>query len=138
MNITDESYFDHDADIGLVGRGVTLEASFINAARAMFALMADLSTVGIQKSISFEFEEPDLELALVTWLNLLLAKSREFKLVFADFVLIRQGNKWYGEARGGPWREDIQRGTEVKGATLTMLSVKHDKDKWTSTCVVDV
>jgi SHS2 domain-containing protein len=31
-------YFDHDADVGIVGRGSTLEEAFEAAARATFAL----------------------------------------------------------------------------------------------------
>jgi len=30
----DEHYFDHDADIGIIGRGQTLEACFADAALA--------------------------------------------------------------------------------------------------------
>jgi SHS2 domain-containing protein len=30
------------------------------------------------------------------------------------------------------------RGTEVKGATLTALSVRHDAQGWQARCVVDV
>lgn len=38
-----------------------------------------------------EFEEADVELALVRWLNLLLGKAREHGLVFARFRLERDG-----------------------------------------------
>ena len=69
-------YFDHDADIGIVGRGSTLEAAFEAAARAMFGIMVDASSVRPETKVALEFEEPDSELALVTWLNRLLAASR--------------------------------------------------------------
>jgi SHS2 domain-containing protein len=40
--------------------------------------------------------------------------------------------------RGEPWREAHARGTEVKGATLTALSVRRDEQGWQARCVVDV
>jgi SHS2 domain-containing protein len=134
----DYAYFDHDADIGLIGRGATLEAAYESAAAAMFALMTELSAVRCVKRVPVELEEADVELALVRWLNLLLAMAREENLVFARFALERDGVVWRGWAEGEPWREDLERGTEVKGATLTMLSVKETAAGWESRCVVDV
>lgn len=40
-------FFDHDADIGIVGRGATLEAAFETAARAMFSIMAGPNNLGL-------------------------------------------------------------------------------------------
>ncbi len=34
-------YFEHDADIGIIGRGATPEAAFESAAEAVFAIMAE-------------------------------------------------------------------------------------------------
>lgn len=33
MKIKDENYFDHDADIGIIGRGYSLEECFANESR---------------------------------------------------------------------------------------------------------
>lgn len=131
-------YFDHDADIGIIGRGSTLEQAFEAAARAMFAVMIDVAAVRSETSVQFDFEETDVELALVTWLNLLLAHARERQLVFGHFHLQREGNLWLGEAGGQRWSREMERGVEVKGATLTMLSVRQDADGWEARCVVDV
>lgn len=133
-------YFEHDADIGIIGRGGTVEESFVDAARAMFAIQTDLDSVqsveGIK--IEIEFEERDLELALVRWLNGLLAASRERGIVPYEFGLGREDDRWRGWARGERWRAGLERGTEVKGATLTMLSVSHEAAGWEARCVVDV
>ncbi|KTD22585.1 archease [Legionella londiniensis] len=136
--ISDENYFDHDADIGIIGHGKTVEECFINAAEAMFALTADLSLVHAHSSVNLEFREQDLELAFVTWLNLLLAKSQTENRVFSRFQLYRTNELWKGKAWGEKWRDDIVRGIEVKGATLTMLSVKQTNNRWIAQCVVDV
>ena len=134
----DNEYFEHDADIGVVGRGVTLEEAFESAASATFAVMADLAAVRPERSVTLDFEEADIEIALVRWLNLLLGLSHEQGLVFSRFWIERDGVLWRGGASGEPWRRDLERGVEVKGATLTMLEVKQDRDGWLARCVVDV
>jgi SHS2 domain-containing protein len=134
----DNEYFEHDADIGVVGRGVTLEEAFESAASATFAVMADLAAVRPERSVALDFEEADIEIALVRWLNLLLGLSHEQGLVFSRFWIERDGVHWRGGASGEPWRRDLERGTEVKGATLTMLEVKESAAGWVARCVVDV
>lgn len=131
-------YFDHEADIGVVGRGPTVEQAFENAASAMFAIMADVSAEACEQRVSVSFIEEDLELALVTWLNRLLAEARQHGLALGRFDLKRDGSAWHGEAWGIPWSEIVERGTEVKGATLTMLRVEQTGDGWEARCVVDV
>ncbi len=133
-----ENYFDHDADIGIIGRGETIENCFANTARVMFALMADIEKIHQIQIITFEFEEEDRELALVTWLNLLLAKAQEHQLIFGDFRLKHEGSLWKATVAGEPWRDNIERGIEVKGATLTMLSVRKVDHSWEARCIVDV
>jgi SHS2 domain-containing protein len=133
-----DDYFEHDADIGVVGRGVTLEEAFESAAAATFAVMTDLSAVRPERSVTFDFEEADVEIALVRWLNMLLGLSHEQGLVFSRFWIERDGVHWRGGASGEPWRRDLERGVEVKGATLTMLGVKESAAGWEARCVVDV
>jgi len=139
------AYFEHDADFGVVGRGPTVEAAFIQAARAMFAIMVDLDAVKAKEHLAFEFEETDLELALVVWLNRLLAEARRSGLALGRFALRRDGSRcgtvcgqWHGEAWGQHWTGRLARGTEVKGATLTMLAVRQLAGQWEARCVVDV
>ncbi len=132
------SYFEHDADIGVIGHGDTLEQSFEAAARAVFSIVTQIETVRPLTAITIEFEESDPELALVIWLNLLLGKAREFGMIFGQFQLQREHDYWHGKALGEPWRDELERGVEVKGATLTMLSVKQAGSTWEARCVVDV
>lgn len=132
------AYFEHGADIGVIGRGATPEAAFVEAARAMFAIMAQPSEVQESLSVEIRFEEADVEFALVTWLNRLLAEARLHGAVFNRFELARDGAHYLGRAFGCMWSPAIVRGTEVKGATLTALSVKQDAAGWEARCVVDV
>ncbi len=131
-------YFDHEADIGVIGRGTTVEHALEGAARAMFAIMTDISALPPQVTVKFDFEEADAEFALVTWLNLLLAHARTRQAAFGQFHLRRRGNIWHGEASGAFWNGNMERGVEVKGATLTMLRVRQQGNSWEARCVVDV
>ncbi|MBI3969851.1 MAG: archease [Chloroflexi bacterium] len=132
------AYFDHEADVGIIGRGATIEAAFEAAAEATFAIMADLPSIQPAAKVDVTFDEPDPELALVTWLNCLLAEARAAGLALGRFSLRRHNTAWRGEAWGEPWRADLEKGVEVKGATLTMLSVHPADGGWETQCVVDV
>ena len=131
-------YFEHGADIGIVGRGASIEQAFERAAASMFAIMVDPGAVQPWQRLEVEFDEDDVEVALVRWLNALLAAAREHGLALCQFELRREGDHWHGGGRGEPWREAHPRGTEVKGATLTALSVRRDEQGWQARCVVDV
>lgn len=132
------AYFEHGADIGVIGRGARLEDAFIEAASAMFAIMAAPEQVEESLSVEIAFEESDEEFALVTWLNRLLAEARLHGAIFRRFELERDGAHYHGRAFGCVWGPSMDRGTEVKGATLTALSVKHDETGWEARCIVDV
>jgi len=133
-----DQYFEHDADIGIIGRGDTLERCFESAAAATFAIMADSDTIEPEQEVRVEFQEQDPEFALVTWINSLLAAAREHGLALGRFRLQRRGDHWSGAAWGMPWKRGQDRGTEVKGATLTMLSVARREGVWEARCIVDV
>jgi SHS2 domain-containing protein len=131
-------YFEHGADIGVIGRGTRPEDALADAARAMFAIMAAPEEVDETLSVEIRFDEADVEFALVTWLNRLLAEARLHGAVFRRFELERDGPHYTGRAFGCVWHPDIARGTEVKGATLTALSVKQNPAGWEARCIVDV
>lgn len=133
-------YFEHGADIGVIGRGASVERAFEAAARATFAIMSERAEPAAREPVeaAVDFSEDDVELALVRWLNALLAAAREQRGVFFDFRLQRAGADWHGTARGRRWQPDEERGTEVKGATLTALAVRPAGGGWEARCVVDV
>lgn len=138
MPTSSSPYFQHDADIGIIGRGTTLEQAFEAAAQAVFAIVTNLALVQPSSTLTLEFEEADPELALVTWLNLLLGKACEQGMIFSRFHVQHHGSQWRAEAVGEKWHAGLERGVEVKGATLTMLSVKQTGAMWEARCIVDV
>jgi len=130
--------FDHDADIGVVGRGATLEDAFIAGATAVFDLLCRVEGVAPLQRVEIGFRESDVELAFVNWLNLLLATAHVQGLVLGRFALKREGDDWTGTGWGERWHALLARGIDVKGATLTMLSVREADGGWEARCVVDV
>ena len=64
-----------------------------------------LAQVRATRSVRIDFEEEDLELALVTSLNTLLVEAGIRGLVLGRFRLVRDNSHWQGEAWGEPWRE---------------------------------
>lgn len=131
-------YFEHDADVGVVGQGATLEQAFVSGAEAVFSLITRIEDVRPRQRMQVQFEESDRELAFMTWINQLLGHAHENGLVLCKFELERKDNRWRGSAWGEPWRIEMERGVDVKGATLTMLSVAPSDSGWEARCVVDV
>lgn len=131
-------YFDHEADIGVVGRGATPEQALEAAAAAAFAVMCDPLAVRPLARVDVAFDEDDLEFALTTWINRLLGAAREHGLALGRFRLRRDDGHWRGAAWGEPWHDALPRGVEVKGATLTALSVRGTGGEWDARCVIDV
>lgn len=131
-------YFPHDADVGVIGRGARIEDAFAAVAAGMFALMVDPDTVADTDVVHVAFDEADIEIALLRWLNALLGEARVARLALGRFILRRDGDHWSGEGWGEPWRPEHDRGVEVKGATFTMLAVRPVEGGWEARCVVDV
>ena len=133
-----ENYFDHDTNIGIIGRGETVEICFCDMAKTLFSLRMTISNVHLIQIITFEFEEENVELALVRWLNLLIEKASEHHLIFGDFRLKHEGTNWKATASGEPWRENLESGIKVQGVLPTGVSVKKIDHLWEARCVVDV
>ena len=83
--------FEHGADFGIWGRGPGVTEAFCETAKAMFALVTDLAAVKPQVTVYFDFEESDVEMALVRWLNLLLFHAADQGIVLEDTAL---GTTW--------------------------------------------
>ena len=117
----------------------TVEQSFKAPAQAVFSMITNLEAMQSNTAITLEFEEADLELTFVFWLiNLILAKAQELSMAFSRIDIQHHGNKWLAKVSGGKWHDGLERGVEVKGAALTMLSVKQIGPIWEARCIVDV
>jgi SHS2 domain-containing protein len=133
-------HFAHMADLGVRGRGASLEETFEQAAVALTAVVVDPTEVAALQPVSVECEAPDLELLLVDWLNALIYEMAIRKMLFSRFEVELEGTRLKATAWGEPVdRQRHQPAVEVKGATYTELKVAQEADgRWIAQCVVDV
>jgi tRNA nucleotidyltransferase (CCA-adding enzyme) len=133
-------HFEHDADIGVRGIGETKEEAFEQAAVALTAVAIDPQQLQPIQEVEFTCQAPDDELLLFDWLNALVYASATRRLLFGQFEVHLDGNGLRGKAWGEP--VDVVKhepAVEVKGATLTCLSVRQSENgQWIAQCVVDV
>lgn len=133
-------HFAHEADIGVRGFGPDLPTAFAQAAIALTAVVCDPSIVRPLKSRTFECEAPDREMLLVEWLDALIYAMVTEHMLYSQFVVQVSGKRLHARALGE--QLDLARHhptVEIKGATLTELSVRQAGDGgWLAQCVVDV
>lgn len=133
-------HFSHEADVGVRGTGADVAAAFEQAAIALTAVVCDPASVKPEQARFFQCAAPDLELLLVDWLNVLIYSMATEFMLYSQFEVGIAGLRLNAIARGE--RLDIARhgpAVEIKGATLTELSVRRRGDgAWVAQCVVDV
>ena len=133
-------YFEHQADMGIEGRGPTPEEAFAQAARALFNLMVDIERVRPLQKVTIRCRAYDQAELLVEWLNGLLAEADVRQMGFGKFQVKFSGqNELQGDAWGealDPRRHDPK--TEVKAATYSMVFVGREGDEHVVRCVVDL
>lgn len=135
-------YFDHEADVGIVGYGNSLNEAFEEGAKAMFQIMVDIKNVEPKKEIEIEVEALDEEALFVEWLNSLLAHKDVEEMLFSDFkVEIKHLAGKYilnGIAKGEKINcKKHHLKTEVKAATYSQLKIEKN-NIYRVQCVVDV
>jgi SHS2 domain-containing protein len=134
------SHFPHGADVGVCGAGATKAGAFEQAAVALTAVVTDPTGVEARTPVDVTCEAPDDGLLLIDWLNALVYEMATRRMLFGRFEVAIDG----GRLRGRAWGESVdvrrhQPAVEVKGATLTGLSVAQDPSgDWVARCVVDV
>ena len=131
--------FEHEADIGIRGFGVTIAEAFENAAVALYSVMVNVNRVRPEERRTVTVSAPDIELLLVEWLNALLSMSDIERMVFSKFEVKINGTSLIGSAWGESLdRERHQAHVEIKGATYYLLCVQELDNRYVAQCVVDV
>jgi SHS2 domain-containing protein len=132
--------FEHDADVGVRGRGATLAEAFANAARALTAVVTDPAAVRETLEVAIACEADDAEALFFDWMNALVFETATRWVLFARCDVATDGRTLEARAFGEP--VDVERhhpAVEVKGATWTGLRVVRSADGgWVAECVVDV
>ncbi len=126
--------------MGVRGVGVSKASAFEQAAMALTAIVTEPSNVESRIQIEVNCEGADDELVFVDWLNALVYEMATRKMLFSHFEVQLRENGLTGQLWGEP--VDVQRhhpAVEIKGATLTTLSVTRNEQKqWVAQTVVDV
>ena len=132
-------HYEHGADIGVRGFGVSEAEAFEQAALALTAVITDLASVRPLERVEVRCEAPDDELLFAEWLNALVYEMATRRMLFARYAVKLEGTRLAGEAWGeavdAEWHHPA---VEVKGATYTMLRVAREGTGWVAQTVVDV
>ena len=114
---------DHTADRAIRVWASTPAKLFEQAARGMFALMADLSSVSSISRHELTIEVDDLESALVDWLNELLYWHETLHEVYIEFTVLLDETRLHARFTGGPV---ASMRASVKAATFHDLTIRQD------------
>jgi protein archease len=133
-------HFSHGSDIGVRGLGASVEEAFEQAAVALTAVVADVSTVRQIEIVKVHCDAPDAELLLVSWLNAVIYEMAVRGMLFSRFQVVVSGRALTGELIGERVDPDRHRlAVEAKGATVTALQVTRAHDgQWLAQCIIDV
>jgi len=131
-------FFDHEADIGIIGKGTSWNEAFAEAAKAMFSVMCDLSKVKPEDKTLVEVEAEDQDALLVEFLNELLYLKDSEELMYSRFDVEIKGNELKCIAWGSPMTTKQGLKTEVKAATYAGLKHWTEKGEKCVQCIVDV
>lgn len=132
-------HFEHGADIGVRGVGPTPAAAFEQAAVALSGVVTEPARVEPAQAVPIACENADPTLLLFDWLDALVYEMATRHLLFGRFNVEITAGRLKAVAWGEPVdRARHQPAVEVKGPTLTGLSVRHDDEGWIAECVVDV
>ncbi len=131
------------SDLCFVARGETLERAFAAAAEALLAAtLDDPGTVEERERRCLAFEEPDLELLLLRFLNeLVYLRDAEELLLHAGRLRVERNDRTRLDAElwGEPIRpERHPLATEVKAATAHGLRVRPTAGGWEASVTLDV
>jgi SHS2 domain-containing protein len=132
-------HLPHDADIGLVGTGPSKAEAFRQAAIALTAVITDPALVAPLTPVPIACSAPNDELLLVEFLNAIVYEMAVRAMLFGRFdVELAEG-----AVRATAWGEPVdpdrhEPAVEIKGATMTALSVRPVAGGWRAQCVVDV
>jgi SHS2 domain-containing protein len=133
-------YFEHEADVGIIGLGSTLEKAFEEAAKAVFNTEVDIKAVKPAKKVYIECSAENEEELFVEWINKLLAEADINDMVFSKFKIQSMKNlriKAYAFGEKLDQKKHKIK-TEVKGATYSMLEIGKKNKNYIAKCIIDV
>ncbi|MEW6725060.1 MAG: archease [Bacillota bacterium] len=129
---------DHTADLGLVARGRDLGEALAQAASGLFDLLWDRDNVLAEVEMVVVGEGPDLETAVVGWLNEILYLHQVEEWVFASVRRVEcRSGRIASLLVGERLRNHHRRKREIKAVTYHGIRVCQ-KEMWEVAFIVDV
>lgn len=134
-------FLEHTADLKFRSHGGSLSEAFVNAGKAVFSAITDLSTVGTETSRNITLEAESLEMLLHDFLSELIYLFSVEELLFKKFsVRIVQVDTYqlHATVQG----EKIKQGKhplykEVKAATYHDMKIEEKNGRWVIEVVCD-
>ncbi|MHA1617153.1 MAG: archease [Candidatus Njordarchaeales archaeon] len=119
---------EHTADVAFEAYGSDLNEAFVNAAKAMFNVMTDISKVNPKEKREIIVRDEDLKGLLKKWLEELLFLFDAEGIIFSEFnvTIKREDDEWVlqGEAYGEPFDpEKHPSHLEVKAVSYHMMEI---------------
>jgi protein archease len=138
--MSDFRILEHTADVGFEAFGRSLKEAFENAARAMFHLIVEESSVEPKEEVFIEITGISPPNLLVNWLSELLYLHDAEQWLFRDFNLKTLDDH---AARGYAWGEKFNRARhrtnlQIKAVTYHQLSVEKCGEGWRARVYVDI
>jgi len=130
------------ADVAFEVENHNFEQLFIESAEALFAIMADLSTIqpSVQKTIKLKSSTADR--LLFDWLSELVYLKDKDYFLFSKFKIVITKDKEYSlkaEAWGekiDPQRHNLK--VDVKAVTYHMFYLKQENGLWKAQVILDI
>ena len=132
-------YLEHEADVGILASGKTLEEAFAEGAKALFGVMVELKGVKASDKVKVECSADDIPGLFVEWLNELVRIKDIEGSFYSKFKVNIDGKKLVGECFGE--KIDLKKHnvkTEVKAATYSGLKYEQKNRKHCLRCVLDI
>jgi SHS2 domain-containing protein len=133
---------EHTADIRIRVKAGKLETLFVQAARAMFDIIAEKkSGSGAVKEKKVEVKiaqkAQKLEDLFVNWLNDLLSLSSARGVIFSDFKIVRLREGVLKALARGERSAGYRINKEIKAATYHELQIAKTADGWKAEVIFD-
>lgn len=137
-------YLDHQADIGILSWGPSIEEAFADGARALFGVMAETDAIDPREETTIECTADEESLLFVEMLNTLISQSDLTGLLYCDITverIERSGEHLRLVARAAGEKIDFERHelkTEVKAATYSGLRYTCREGTHSLQCLLDI
>ena len=132
--------FEHTADLGLRAKSATLAGAFQDIAACLLAaLVEEPAAVRPEAEERVAIAGTDREYLLFDWLNALLRRFEEDRMLFTEFAVSVRENGLHAAIRGEAYDPDRHAlSHEVKAITYHELKLVPDGDGWLAEAIVDI